>query len=169
MVQEKPVANLPGGGEAKTVDSSTTTTDSQNASPMQKPTKDPSNPVPDQGEHSHPGLSAMPHMMTDKRILEELGSNREQGLNQQQVTAATEKYGPNIIQPPKKPSFIKVVLRQVVNAMTLVLIAAMAVSFGTQDFIAGGVIAALVILNVTVGASQVCFRAIDLENEDRMR
>ena len=53
--------------------------------------------------------------------------------------------------------------------MTLVLIAAMAVSFGTQDFIAGGVIAALVILNVTVGASQVCFRAIDLENEDRMR
>jgi Na+-exporting ATPase len=35
--------------------------------------------------------------------------------------------------------------------MTLVLIAAMAVSFGTQDFISGGVIAALVVINVGVG------------------
>lgn len=33
----------------------------------------------------------------------------------------------------------------------MVLIAAMAVSFGTQDFISGGVIAALVVLNVGVG------------------
>lgn len=38
--------------------------------------------------------------------------------------------------------------------MTLVLIAAMAVSFGTQDWIEAGVIAALVILNVTVGFTQ---------------
>jgi magnesium-transporting ATPase (P-type) len=40
--------------------------------------------------------------------------------------------------------------------MTIVLLAAMAVSFGTQDWIAAGVIAALVILNVSVGFSQVC-------------
>ncbi len=39
--------------------------------------------------------------------------------------------------------------------MTLVLIAAMAVSFGTQDWIEAGVIGALVILNVVVGFSQV--------------
>ena len=45
--------------------------------------------------------------------------------------------------------------RQIVNAMTIVLLAAMAVSFGTQDWIAAGVIAALVILNVSVGFSQV--------------
>lgn len=31
-------------------------------------------------------------------------------------------------------------------------VAAMAVSFGTMDWISGGVIAALVLLNVTVGA-----------------
>ena len=35
--------------------------------------------------------------------------------------------------------------------MTLVLISAMAVSFGTMDWVSGGVIAALVILNVGVG------------------
>lgn len=38
--------------------------------------------------------------------------------------------------------------------MTIVLIASMAVSFGTQDWIAGAVILALVILNVTVGFTQ---------------
>jgi hypothetical protein len=39
--------------------------------------------------------------------------------------------------------------------MTIVLLAAMIVSFSTMDWIAGGVIAALVILNVSVGFSQV--------------
>jgi Na+-exporting ATPase len=34
----------------------------------------------------------------------------------------------------------------------ITLVAAMAVSFGTMDWISGGVIAALVLLNVTVGA-----------------
>lgn len=48
--------------------------------------------------------------------------------------------------------------------MTLVLIAAMAVSFGTMDWVSGGVIAALVVLNVGVGtvneykAEKVCIR-----------
>jgi magnesium-transporting ATPase (P-type) len=50
---------------------------------------------------------------------------------------------------------LKLLGRQIVNAMTIVLLAAMAVSFGTQDWIAAGVIAALVILNVSVGFSQV--------------
>jgi magnesium-transporting ATPase (P-type) len=49
---------------------------------------------------------------------------------------------------------MKLFLRQILNAMTLVLIAAMAVSFGTQDWIEAGVIAALVVLNVVVGFSQ---------------
>lgn len=38
------------------------------------------------------------------------------------------------------------------RAEALTSVAAMAVSFGTFDYISGGVIAALVILNVSVGA-----------------
>jgi len=38
--------------------------------------------------------------------------------------------------------------------MTLVLLAAMAVSFGTQSYVEAGVIALLVVLNVSVGFSQ---------------
>lgn len=54
--------------------------------------------------------------------------------------------------PPSQPW--KLLGRQIANAMTIVLIASMAVSFGTQDWIAGAVILALVVLNVTVGFSQ---------------
>lgn len=46
---------------------------------------------------------------------------------------------------------MSILVRNTLNAMTLVLIAAMAVSFGTQDFISGGVIAALIVINVGVG------------------
>ena len=38
--------------------------------------------------------------------------------------------------------------------MTIVLLAAMAVSFGTMDWIAAGVVGALVALNVYVGYSR---------------
>lgn len=48
----------------------------------------------------------------------------------------------------------KLLSRQVLNAMCLVLIASMAVSFGTKSWVEGGVIALLVVLNVSVGFSQ---------------
>ncbi len=37
----------------------------------------------------------------------------------------------------------------VANALTLVLLAALALSFGVQDFIEGAVIAAVIVLNTT--------------------
>lgn len=48
----------------------------------------------------------------------------------------------------------KILGRQLANAMCLVLLASMAVSFGTQDFIEAAVIGALVVLNVVVGFVQ---------------
>lgn len=62
-----------------------------------------------------------------------------------------EKYGPNKLKEIPPPSFWSILVRNTLNAMTLVLIAAMAVSFGTSDFISGGVIGALVVVNVGVG------------------
>ncbi|KAK8126933.1 potassium/sodium efflux P-type ATPase [Apiospora kogelbergensis] len=49
---------------------------------------------------------------------------------------------------------MKIVIAQIANAMTLVLILAMAVSFGIGSWIEGGVIAAVVLLNVVVGFFQ---------------
>ena len=41
------------------------------------------------------------------------------------------------------------------NALTLVLVAAMALSYGVQDWIEGATITAVIVLNITVGFFQV--------------
>ena len=48
----------------------------------------------------------------------------------------------------------KILLRQVANAMTLVLIMAMSVSFGIGSYIEGAVIAGVIGLNIVVGFVQ---------------
>ncbi|KAK8844789.1 potassium/sodium efflux P-type ATPase, fungal-type [Kwoniella newhampshirensis] len=97
-------------------------------------------------------LPFKPHTAPSGKVLEALSGNATKGLSEPEATKRLGSYGPNRLKPPKKPSVLKIVARQVGNAMTLILIAAMAVSFGTMDWISGGVIAALVILNVSVGA-----------------
>ncbi|KAJ9125453.1 hypothetical protein QFC22_000414 [Naganishia vaughanmartiniae] len=99
-------------------------------------------------------LSGHAHVMTDRRVMEELETSAEKGLSSQKATALHQQWGDNILEPPPKPSPWKLLGRQILNAMTMVLLAAMAVSFGTQDWIEAGVIAALVALNVTVGFTQ---------------
>ena len=44
---------------------------------------------------------------------------------------------------------------QIANALTLVLVAAMALSYGVQDWIEGATITAVVVLNITIGFFQV--------------
>ncbi|TRM64769.1 potassium/sodium eff [Schizophyllum amplum] len=99
-------------------------------------------------------LDKAAHTLEASAILEELNVDSETGLGDQCAKDTLARNGPNELRPPKKPSPVKVFLAQVANAMTIVLIAAMAVSFGTGDWIAGGVIAALVMMNVLVGFTQ---------------
>ncbi|WWC97573.1 potassium/sodium efflux P-type ATPase, fungal-type [Kwoniella sp. B9012] len=96
-------------------------------------------------------LPFKPHTAPSAKVLDALGANASKGLSESDVRKRLEQYGPNRLKPPKKPSIFNIVLRQIGNAMTVILIAAMAVSFGTMDWISGGVIGALVVLNVTVG------------------
>jgi Na+-exporting ATPase len=136
-------------------------------------------------------LPFAPHNTASSKVLEALSSDADHGLSEEDARKRLELYGPNRLKPPKRPSVMKIIVRQVGNAMTLVLsesgvgsplgcsvagplpragvgppcrdvlldwmlkpvsVAAMAVSFGTMDWISGGVIAALVILNVAVGS-----------------
>ena len=45
----------------------------------------------------------------------------------------------------------KILLRQISNSLTFVLIIVMAISFGIDDYIEGGVITAVILLNIVVG------------------
>ncbi|TIA86769.1 hypothetical protein E3P99_03578 [Wallemia hederae] len=98
--------------------------------------------------------STPPHVKDSSEILHEHNVDPMLGHSFDKVEQLQKECGPNRLKPPPKPSLLKIFGRQIGNAMTLVLIAAMAVSFGTQDWIEAGVIAALVILNVTVGFTQ---------------
>lgn len=51
-------------------------------------------------------------------------------------------------------SIFTILVRQVANAMTFCLILAMAVSFGIQTWIEGGVLAAIIVANITIGGWQ---------------
>ena len=97
-------------------------------------------------------LPAPAHTLTGDEVLKLFQTDAKLGLHTDIVGGLQEKYGPNRLKPPPKPSLLKIFGRQVFNAMTLVLIAAMAVSFGTQDWISGGVIFALILMNIITGA-----------------
>lgn len=76
------------------------------------------------------------------------------GLNDAEVTKRLDEYGLNQLDQGEGVSIIKVIISQVCNAMILVLFISMAISFGIKDFIAGGVIAGVIAINVFVGVIQ---------------
>ncbi|KAL3477238.1 hypothetical protein BJX99DRAFT_226586 [Aspergillus californicus] len=107
----------------------------------------------DQPDHVQP-LSQPAHSLTYDAILQELTVNPEEGLSTSEAKKRLELYGPNELEGGESVSLVKIVIRQIANAMMLVLIIAMAVSFGIQSWIEGGVIAAVIGLNIVVGVYQ---------------
>ncbi|KAJ9124555.1 hypothetical protein QFC24_003347 [Naganishia onofrii] len=96
-------------------------------------------------------LRAPAHTLSSADIVSAFQTDVDNGLTESQVQQNAARFGPNKLKEIPPPSFFSILVRNTLNAMTLVLIAAMAVSFGTQDFISGGVIAALIVINVGVG------------------
>lgn len=76
------------------------------------------------------------------------------GLSPQEAKARIATYGLNQLDQGEGVSMVKVFVKQVCNAMILVLVISMAISFGIKDFIAGGVIAGVIAINVFVGFIQ---------------
>jgi len=63
------------------------------------------------------------------------------GLSDQEAKQRLEKVGKNLLKGQEKVSIWNVLWRQVSNAMTVILLGALAIAFATQDFAEGGVIA----------------------------
>ncbi|KAJ5376572.1 hypothetical protein N7509_013458 [Penicillium cosmopolitanum] len=99
-------------------------------------------------------LSKPAHSLTYEEVIQELGTNSDDGLTTSDVKQRLEKYGGNVLEGDEGVSFAKIVIRQIANAMMLVLIIAMAVSFGIKSWIEGGFIAAVIALNIVVGVYQ---------------
>ncbi|EMD93005.1 hypothetical protein COCC4DRAFT_196836 [Bipolaris maydis ATCC 48331] len=99
-------------------------------------------------------LSKPAHALTWKQVVEEVRCNAEDGLTTAEAKSRHEKYGNNDLGDDGGVSPAKILLRQVANAMTLILIAAMAVSFAIESWIEGGVVTAIILLNVVIGFVQ---------------
>lgn len=80
--------------------------------------------------------------------------SQRDGLTSDEVARRQEQYGSNKLETSGSVIWWRILLRQVSNSLTLVLVIAMALSFGTNDYIEGGVITAVIFLNVVVGFFQ---------------
>lgn len=99
-------------------------------------------------------FSRLPYTLTPEEAAEQINTSLEDGVKEEDVSTLLERYGKNAIDGEDSVSAWSVFLRQVANAMILVLVACMVVSFAIKSWIEAGVIAAVVGLNIVVGFVQ---------------
>lgn len=99
-------------------------------------------------------LTKPAHALPYDTVVQETKANSQDGLTDSDAKSRLEEYGRNEFGDAKGVQPFKILLGQIANAMILVLIVAMAVSFAIQSWIEGGVIAGVIGLNVVVGFFQ---------------
>lgn len=105
------------------------------------------------GQSNKP-MSQLPHCMPSQEVLKELESSAQHGLTTGEATSRLTQYGGNELNRQNGVSAFKIFLEQVFNAMTLVLLLALAASFGIQAWIEGGILGGVIALNVLIGFFQ---------------
>ncbi|TIC97427.1 Sodium transport ATPase 5 [Colletotrichum higginsianum] len=105
------------------------------------------------GQSNRP-MTMPAHCLTLAQVADELKTEHASGLSSDEASRRLAEYGKNDLGEAQKVSPIRILIAQVANAMTLVLILAMAVSFGIKSWIEGGVVAGVILLNVVVGFFQ---------------
>ncbi|KMK62314.1 potassium/sodium P-type ATPase, putative [Aspergillus fumigatus Z5] len=94
------------------------------------------------------------HTLPPERLASLLQVDIQNGLSSAEAATRLERDGPNRVQEIEGVSTWKILLRQVSNSLTMVLLITMAISFGIHDYIEGGVITAVIVLNIVVGFVQ---------------
>ncbi|CAG9990231.1 unnamed protein product [Clonostachys byssicola] len=95
-----------------------------------------------------------PHTLSAQRVAESLSSHIDHGLSSEEAAARLARDGPNSIKGAKGLSLWEIFLAQVANALTVVLIAVAVLSFAINDYVEGGVVCAVIVLNIVVGLIQ---------------
>ncbi|KAK9762198.1 hypothetical protein K7432_012306, partial [Basidiobolus ranarum] len=98
---------------------------------------------------------AVPYHTYDvRKVIEELNTDIDDGLSSDEVKSRTERYGLNQMSGDNGVNPWKVLLRQLANYLTVILIIAMSVAFSVKDWVEGAVIALVVVLNTAIGFFQ---------------
>ncbi|KAF8884255.1 hypothetical protein CPB85DRAFT_1378183 [Mucidula mucida] len=99
-----------------------------------------------------PAITA--HTLSIPRLLDVLSTSATEGLTKDAAAARLTEYGENSIGGDEGISLLRLLVSQLANALTLVLLAALGLSFGVQDWVEGGVIAGVITVNTVIGFVQ---------------
>ncbi|KAL4981066.1 hypothetical protein BDW66DRAFT_123851 [Aspergillus desertorum] len=108
-------------------------------------------------DHSKQDLSGSvdhAHIISPSSLSEILDVDFQHGLSNEEASSRLARDGPNNVREMEGLSAWKILLRQVSNSLTLILAIVMGVSFGINDYIEGGVVTAVILLNIVVGFVQ---------------
>jgi P-type Mg2+ transporter len=81
------------------------------------------------------------------QVYAKLGT-RPEGLNDAEVQARLEQYGPNVLAKDQRPGIVKLLWRAVLNPLVLLLAALAMISFATGDLRSGVVMLSMIVLSV---------------------
>ncbi|KAF5025405.1 hypothetical protein F66182_2507 [Fusarium sp. NRRL 66182] len=105
------------------------------------------------GQSNKP-LSRPAHALPPDTVVQELNTDPVTGLTAAEASRRLAEYGTNDLGEEEGVKPIRIFLAQICNCMTLVLILALAASFGIQAWIEGGALALIILLNIVIGFFQ---------------
>ena len=76
--------------------------------------------VAQDGSKTYNGLSLPAHCLTVEDVLQQFGTHPDEGLTADEAKRRLEQYGPNQLEEGEGVSVVKIIIRQVANAMMLV-------------------------------------------------
>jgi magnesium-transporting ATPase (P-type) len=88
-------------------------------------------------------IEKRPFYRDPSELAEYLYTSLSLGLSSTEVQSRLKKYGKNILKGQERVTIWLVLWRQVSNAMTVILLGALAIAFATEDYAEGGVIAGI--------------------------
>ena len=98
--------------------------------------------------------SRPPYKRTPDEVLEALGTDPKNGLSDQEASARREKYGPNLLTPPKTHGPLVRFLLQFHAPLVYILLAAAAITLALGEYVDSAVIFGVVLVNAIVGFLQ---------------
>ena len=84
-------------------------------------------------------------------VVKEFNSNVKDGLDESKIKSSRQKYGSNVLKATNQINILKILFRQFISPLVLILIVAAAVSYYLGQFRDGTILLIIVILNSLIG------------------
>ncbi|CAK7233630.1 potassium/sodium eff [Sporothrix curviconia] len=101
-----------------------------------------------------PSFTQHPFLLSVQDVAAQLETDVDKGLTAVQVKQRQEQYGRNELEVHEPTPWYSILIKQFCNAMIIVLFIILGVSFGIGDMIEGGVVTAVIVINVSIGFYQ---------------